>query len=211
MAVNHQKSSKFGGGLLVANLEIPEGIHSFGVAQQLLPIWTDWGTADVSCSIHSLGISFFTLLGQTLGYVSVSEFPVPRRGQYAGTGDDVRCDSIWFDRQTRSPFLIVEFERYTSTADQRKLEGKVANLLLAHHRMHDLPRWLILAYWTEGLASLPNHSQFYQIIRQGFETSGSLRIPGTQQGQLLCLQFINKPDPQRLLKLIQIVQRGSHE
>ncbi|UBF28805.1 hypothetical protein K9N68_13745 [Kovacikia minuta CCNUW1] len=191
--------------------DISEAIQNFEIAQQLLPIWTDWGVPDVSCSIHSLGVSFFTLLGQTLGYISVSEFPVPRQGQYATTGDDVRCDSIWFDQQTRTPILIAEFERYTGAADQKKLEGKVTNLLLAHHRTQDLPRWLILAYWTEGLVSLPSHARLHQIIKQGFETSERLKVVGTHQGRLLCLQFINELDTQRSLKLSKILQRGSYE
>lgn len=195
----------------MVSLELPEEVYSIDSAQELLPLWTDWGTADVSCSIHSLGISFFTLLGQKLGYVSVSEFPVPREGEYSITGDDVRCDSVWFDRHTRCPSVIVEFERYTSTSDQKKLEGKVANLLLAHHRMQDVPRWLILAYWTEGLASLPKHSRFHQIIRQGFDTPERRRVAGTQEGRLLCLQFINEADSQKSLRLTKILHRGSYE
>jgi hypothetical protein len=191
--------------------EIPDAIQNIDQVQQMLPIWTDWGIADVSCSIHSLGISFLTHLGQTLGFVSVSEFPVPRQGQYTTTGDDIRCDSIWFDRQTQSPVLIAEFERYTGITDQRKLEGKIENLLLAHHRMQAFPRWLVLAYWTEGLASLPNHSRFHQIIRQGFETNERLRVDGSQKGRLLCFQFINETTPHQSLRLTKIVQRGTHE
>ena len=195
----------------MVSLELPKEIYSLEVAQELLPIWTDWGTADTGCSIHSLGTSFFTLLGRKLGYVSVSEFPVPREGEYSTTGDDVRCDSVWFDLHSRSPSVIVEFERYTSIADENKLEGKVRNLLLAHHRMRDVPRWLILAYWTEGLASLPNHARFDQIIRQGFDTPERRRIAGTHEGHLLCLQFINEADKQKSLRLTKILQRGSYE
>ncbi len=188
-----------------------EAVRDLATVRRLLPMWTDWGITDASCSIHSLGISFLTLLGQELGYVSISEFPIPRQGEYAEIGDDVRCDSIWFDRQTRTPVAIAEFERYSGLEDRKKLAGKVKNLLLAHHRMADRPRWLILAYWTEGLVSLPNHSQFHQIVKQGFETSDRLRINGTQQGHLLCLQFVHETNPHQLLQLTQIFPRGVDE
>ena len=190
---------------------LSEAVSDLTTVRRLLPIWTDWGIADAGCSIHSLGISFFTLLGQELGYVSISEFPIPRQGKYAAIADDVRCDSIWFDRQTRTPVAIVEFERYSRLEDRKKLARKVKNLLLAHHRMVDRPRWLILAYWTEGLVSLGDRSQFHQIVKQGFETRDRLRIHGTQHAHLLCLQFLHETNSQQLLQLAKIFPRGVDE
>ena len=195
----------------MSRTELFPAVFNVDVAQQLLPIWTDWGIADVSCSIHSLGTSFITLLGNKLGYVSVSEFPVPRLGQYANTGDEIRCDSVWFERKRQTPILIAEFERYNGISDQRKLEGKVKNLLLAHQRWGKEPQWLVLAYWTQGLASLPTHTRFENIIQHGFETPERLRVPGTNKGRLLCLQFINEEHSQKYFRLTKIIQRGSNE
>lgn len=190
---------------------IPAALQSFDLAEKLLPIWTNWGILDTSCSIHSLGVSFLTLLGKELDYVAVSEFPVPRQGQYAHAGNDVRCDSVWFHRQTRSPVLLSEFERYTGNSDRGKLKEKVKNLLLAHHRWSDTPRWLVLAYWTEGLVSPPDHSQLHHIVKQGFETPERFRVEGARHAQLLCFQFILEKDSSQALRLHKIIQRGSHE
>jgi hypothetical protein len=188
--------------------KIEDVIQDLEIARQLLPIWTDWGILDESVSIHSLGVSYLTHLGQYLGYVSISEFPVSRQGQYSNVGDDVRPDAIWFDRKTQNPFLIAEFERYSGVDDQQKLESKVANLLLAHHRLGETAKFLVLAYWTQGLASLPDHARFYQILQQGFETSNRQRVKGAQETNLLCLQFLHQKQSNQAYRLAKILQRG---
>lgn len=176
--------------------------------QQLLPIWTDWGIADQGVAIHSLGISFLTLLGQQLGYMAISEFPAPREGIYAQIGDDIRSDTLWFDRQTRQPVLIAEFERYSGVLDQIKLESKVSNLLLAHHRCTETAQWLVLAYWTKGLVSLPDFKRFEQIVRRGFTTDLKQLVCGTQQGSLICLQFLHQVKSPQSLYLDRILITG---
>jgi hypothetical protein len=188
--------------------KIEDVIQDLEIARQLLPIWTDWGILDEGVSIHSLGVSYLTHLGQYLGYTSISEFPVSRQGDYANIGDDVRPDSIWFDRQTQQPFLIAEFERYGGIDDRAKLESKVANLLLAHHRLGETAQFLVLAYWTQGLASLPNRDRFYQILQHGFETSTRQRVKGTQGANLLCIQFLHQQQSNQMYRLAKIIQRG---
>jgi hypothetical protein len=188
--------------------KIEDVIQDLEIARQLLPIWTDWGILDEGVSIHSLGVSYLTHLGQYLGYTSISEFPVSRQGDYANIGDDVRPDSIWFDRQTQQPFLIAEFERYGGIDDRAKLESKVANLLLAHHRLGETAQFLVLAYWTPGLASLPNRDRFYQILQHGFETSSRQRVKGSQSANLLCIQFLHQKQSDQMYRLAKIIQRG---
>jgi hypothetical protein len=188
--------------------KIEDAIQDLEIARQLLPIWTDWGILDEGVSIHSLGVSYLTHLGQYLGYVSIAEFPVSRQGDYANIGDDIRPDSIWFDRQTQTPFLIAEFERYGGIDDRAKLESKVANLLLAHHRLGETAQFLVLAYWTPGLASLPNRDRFYQILQHGFETSSRQRVKGSQSANLLCIQFLHQKQSDQMYRLAKIIQRG---
>jgi hypothetical protein len=192
-------------------IDIPGSLKNIAMVDLLLPIWTQQRTSDFSCSIHSFGLSFLTLLGHQLDHIAVSELPVPRQGKYTDIGDDIRSDIIWFDRQHYNPVLIGEFERYSGVIDQKKLEAKVENLLLAYHRWGGSCRWLILAYWTKGMVPLPQHNELQNIIQYGFETTARLRVEGTQNSKLLCLQYVHEEDKQQLLKLTKIFQRGSHE
>jgi hypothetical protein len=96
-----------------------------------------------------LGISYLTLLGDRLGYVSVTEVPAPCTGKYAYVGNDIRSDAVWFNRLTKEPSAITEFERYSGKEDNLKLENKAKNLLLAYHRWSVKAELLILAYWTK--------------------------------------------------------------
>jgi hypothetical protein len=97
-----------------------------------LPMWTEWGIRDVSHLVHSLGCTFLTAIGRDLGVTVVSEVPAPRDGALAHVEEDVRSDSVWFDRQTRRVVLVAEFERYSGK--QKDLSPKVETLLLAQHR-----------------------------------------------------------------------------
>lgn len=196
MGGNHQKYYKFGEGLVVAQPDIPSALQSMEQAQLLLPIWTDWGIQDSGVSIHSLGVTFLTLLGQHLGFVPACEFPAPHQGEYAYVGDDVRSDVVWFDPASRTPILIGEFERYTGPDDQKKLQGKVANLLLAHHRWGIKASFLLLAYWTKSVVSPPDHNALKQEFQWGFQTLSRQRVAGTQQGQLLCVRFVLRENQQ---------------
>jgi hypothetical protein len=120
-------------------------------------MWTDvGGAATLGTLIHSLGCTFLTVGGHDLGFASVSEVPAPRKGDLARVEEDVRSDSVWFDRETRQVALVAEFERYSGK--HKDLSPKVETLLLAQQR------WgvsgyasLLLAYWSVGLVTLPDH------------------------------------------------------
>lgn len=135
--------------------------------------------------------------------------PAPKQGRYAHVGDDVRSDSVWFDSTTRYPLLIAEFERYNGFVDKTKLEGKVNNLLLAQHRWNETAELLMLAYWTKGLVSLPEHAKLEQIIKRGFETQAKERVRGCIKGKLVFFHFVMRAHRDGLLKLSQIIQRGT--
>lgn len=184
-------------------------LRSLDLAREMMPIWTDWGKEDSGVWIHSLGCAFWTALGQRLGYVALSEAPTPIEGPYAGIGAGVRSDSLWFDRDTRKPKLILEFERYVGMNDREKLMGKVENLLLAHQRWEEMAEILVLAYWTKGLASPPHHASLLKIIREGFETESKQRVRGSYKGQILFFQFVMHEDKDGVLRLHEIIQRGA--
>lgn len=175
-------------------------------AQQHLPMWAEWGIVDSGVLIHSLGVSWMTLVGDHLGLMSASELPAPTQGRYGRMGDDVRSDVMWFDRSTRTPLMIGEFERYSGL--EKDLSPKVQSLVLAHHRWGASDALLVLAYWTTGLASLPNHAALRALVTNGFLVTGRGQIEGIARPRLVFLQFIMAMGKDGCLRLDQIIQRG---
>ncbi len=175
-------------------------------ASSYLPIWTEWGVRDAGHLVHSLGCTFLTAAGRDLGFVAVSEVPAPREGPFAHVEEDVRSDSVWFERSTKRVALVAEFERY---AGKRKdLSPKVETLLLAQHRWgcEDAP--LLLAYWTVGLVTLPDHGGLRSIARGGFSAVGGVRVPGNPSARLIFYQFVVRAGQDGLLRLENIIRRG---
>lgn len=183
-------------------------LSGLGEVREIMPVLTDWGVQDSGVLVHSLGCSFWTLLGARMGFIATSEVPAPALGAYRFTGVDVRSDSVWFGRESREPRLLLEFERYGGLLDAGKLLGKVKNLLLAHHRWGETAELLVLAYWTNGLASLPRHAELARVLRQGFETPARERVYGSSKASLLFFQFVLREDQDGLLRLTEIIERG---
>jgi hypothetical protein len=178
-------------------------------ARRAFPLWTDRGLRDYGLTLHSAGVSYWAALGHHLGYSGMTELPAPPEGVYGQVAGDVRCDATWFDRQTGQPVLLAEFERYEGILDEAKLLAKVDNLLLAHHRWGQSGEALVLAYWTKGLADLPNHEQFRQRFREGFVTSAREPVLGSATGSLLFYQFILHEAPTGQWRLAQVQTRGT--
>lgn len=176
-------------------------------AQKRLPLWTTWGVHDVGICIHSLGVTYLTSLGARLGYVSVSEYPAPRGLSHDHVTEDVRSDSVWFDRATQEPVFIAEFERYAGK--NKDLSFKMESLLLAQHRWSHRGLTLVLAYWTIGLVSLPDHEQLKRIVHVGYETRQREQVAGHAGARVVFLQFVVSPDEQNVLRLTKIIQRGT--
>ncbi len=191
---------------MVDKSKIVAQIGNLETAQELVPIWTkDWGVKDRGVLIHSLGVTYLTLLGNRLNYVSVTEVPAPCEGKYACVSNEIRSDAVWFDRITQAPIAIAEFERFSGKEDNLKLENKVKNLLLAHHRWSVKAELLILAYWTKKLTSL--HSlKLQKIIHQGFVTAAGENVAGSRTGKLFLFQFVMREN-RDLLYLADILTR----
>jgi hypothetical protein len=171
-----------------------------------LPMWTTWGVQDAGHLIHSLGCTFLTVLGHDLGFASVSEVPAPRKGELARVKEDVRSDSVWFDRETRQVALVAEFERYSGK--QKDLSPKVETLLLAQQRWGYPDTVLLLAYWSVGLVTLPDHDSLRSIACGGFQALGGVRVPGNLRARVLFFQFVVQQGQDGLLRLENIIQRG---
>lgn len=171
-----------------------------------LPMWTTWGVQDAGHLIHSLGCTFLTAIGRDLGLASVSEVPAPRQGELARVEEDVRSDSVWFDREMRRVALVAEFERYAGK--QKDLSPKVETLLLAQQRWGCPDAVLLLAYWSVGLVTLPDHDSLRSIARGGFQALGGVRVPGNPRARVVFFQFVVRPGQDGLLRLESIIQRG---
>ena len=171
-----------------------------------LPMWTDWGVRDAGHLVHSLGCTFLTAIGSSLGFASVSEAPAPRDGPLVHVEENVRSDSVWFDRNTRRVVLVAEFERYAGKL--KDLSPKVETLLLAQHRWGCPDATLLLAYWSVGLVSLPDHNSLRGIALSGFSATGGVRVPGNPGAKLVFYQFVIQPGQDGLLRLQSILRRG---
>ena len=178
------------------------------IAKRHLSLWTDRGIADTSCALHSIGMTYWNLMGTMFGFDAITEMPAPAVGAYGFVGDDVRNDSAWFASGEHLPSVLVEFERYSGQSDEVKLAGKINSLLLAHHRWQNAPKTLILAYWTKGLAALPNHSSLRRRSKQGFETSAKERVSGCTDVTILFFQFVLQSVDDTQWRLTQVIERG---
>lgn len=187
---------------------IRDELRTLAVARRYFPTWFTAGWPDESCNLHSVGVSFWTTLGQHCGFEAISEIPAPPLGAFAFAGSDVRSDSAWSPSGTWKPRLLVEFERYAGEADALKLRGKMQNLILAQHRWGSTAELLILAYWTRGLASLPEHDDLRRIARHGFETRERHRVDGITSGDVLFIQFVHEPLASGRWRLQQAIERG---
>jgi hypothetical protein len=201
---------EFGGDQMAQSVveAIRQETNELSLAKQHLGIWTDRGIADTSCALHSIGNSYWNLMGTMCGFDAITEMPAPVDGVYGVVGDEVRNDSAWFSRGSNYPSVIVEFERYSGQLDEGKLTGKVNSLLLAHHRWRTVPKTLILAYWTKGLAALPDHDAMRQRAKQGFVTSAKERVTGAADAAVLFFQFVLQSADETRWRLAQVIERG---
>jgi hypothetical protein len=152
-------------------------LDSRAIAASDFPIWTEWGVEDESFAIHSLGMSYLVRIGQVLGYVASCEFPV--------AGNDVRADAIWWDRITRDPVALFEFERHK---DGSELVEKVRNLMRGWHASRQKPTLLGLVFWQKTFfAGSPDRvAGLWRELERGFvDEAGAVVSPVPPR--LLCV------------------------
>lgn len=211
MAVSRPTCSKSGDALVIDQIRarLADECASLAIAREALPLWTSHGIADYSCTLHSAGVTYWTCLGQRLGFQALAEMPPPLSGLYAHVGVDVRSDSAWYERTATRPSVLVEFERYAGAVDEGKLMAKVSNLLLAHHRWQESASMLVLSYWTKSVATLPDHRALKDRVRNGFETAAKERVSGSSRSQLLIFQTVLRETAAGTWRLWQMIERGT--
>lgn len=204
MVANHQKY--YGFGIVLMNKliqKIKQEMTMDGFLKTDYPAFVEWGVEDQDVMVHSLGVSCWNTLGYKLGYMPVAECPAPLSGV---PGDDIRSDSVWFDKKTKSPLVIIEFERYGGkTKGKQKLYEKTENLFEASERWGGMPYLLILASWSSGMVSAPDHKTMVQKIRQGFKNRKGAFIPGNTDARFLFSRFCFQPSQYNKLKLDRII------
>jgi len=183
-------------------------VTSHDYVDKAFPMLSQWGVKDEDTLIHSLGCSYWMQLGHHLGYSGVVEVPAPLT--YAlRVNHDVRSDAVWFSYQDKQPKLVVEFERYGGTSsDRNKLEGKVKNLLLAYLRWSCAPEIIVLAYWTIGLKTLPNHQKLKKLYADGFSFGSGEYIKGANPSRLMFMNFVFEMGSDNLYRLVSVIPRG---
>lgn len=168
MVVNRRGFLIYGEGSMDDFASLWKEFQQLRLAREHFPMWTEWGIEDVSTTVHSLGLSYLVTAGQALGLAACAEFPVD---------PTVRSDGIWWDKETRNPVAVFEFERYK---DGSELRDKVQNLLFAYHRLNRQPQLLALIYWTKNFYPLADEvtQELWNIVMQGFRTAYGQAIPG---------------------------------
>lgn len=199
--MNHLRFCEFGE-VLVTDLpsRICAEMSSLDFVDRSYPMLSNWGVRDQDVLVHSLGCSVWNELGSNLGFMAVTECPVP-----ITHGADIRSDSTWFNRSQRTPEVLIEFERFDGTdRGQKKLDEKLCNLLEASMRWGDLPSVLILSAWSKGVVSAPNKELFLQRCRQGFKSSVGAQVPAIRDTAVLFSRFIFEIERSGVLLLKQI-------
>jgi len=158
------------------------------------------GVMDEDVLLHSIGCSIWNTLGHELGYSAIVECPAP-----PSAGNDIRSDSVWFERDTNEPRVLIEFERYDgSDYGKKKLDEKLSNLMEAACRWDKKPELLILSAWSQGIVSAPDTGGFKQKVMGGIKTKRGLQIPGLSQSQFLFNRFFFEIGNDQRLRLQQV-------
>lgn len=122
--------------------------------------------------IHSIGLSYYTLLGSTLGYTAFVDGKIFDRELRRLNDQDTRkstapiADSVWIDEEEYATVCAVEFQKVESTS---KIREKVENLVRYDEICRTIDT-LVLHYWDEDQHELPDTT--FSPFGNGFTTSG---------------------------------------
>lgn len=173
--------------------------------EDAFPVLVRQGVKDADVFMHSLGCSVWNTLGHELGYMAVAEGPAP-----VASGDNIRSDSVWFDKGSITPSVLIEFERYDgSERGKAKLITKLTNLMEASQRWDHQPVLLVLSTWSSGLVSAPDFAALEEMFRRGVSNSKGSRIPKPTGCSLLLHRMVFGPDFDGILRLKHMKFRWS--
>jgi hypothetical protein len=186
-------------GISLAQLEarIRTEFRAMAYLRREFPMLTEGRVSDVGLAIHSLGLNYLAAFGRELGCPAVTEFPLvsedssPLGRKIDFTGFKVRPDVVWFNRQSRAPILLAEFERYDEVSAKRRLIEKAENLVLAHHLSPGQERILLLALWTFTGVTVSGLAEICTRVRSGFRRGGSTPVNGlSRNARFLVATFL---------------------
>ena len=175
---------------------------SLDLAREAFPMLTDWGVADFSHTIHSLGCNYLTAIGREAGFWAVSEYPV--RVPSAGAQHSVRPDVAWWERPSGDAVVLGEFER----AEPRrpgKLVEKAENLLRAHNALGERSRLLLLVGWALAGTNLGDLGAVRAVMTSGFRASDGTPVRGIGRGSVFLLATAVFGDVGGDRKLLQVL------
>jgi len=135
---------------------------------------TDWGVADESVAIHSLGYNYLAALGRHLGYWAATEYPIRVGNSF------VRPDVVWWCKSDNRLVLLGEFERFDA-GQNGKLSDKSKNLLLSYESLARTAETLLLMPWTIAGTSLTGNHTASSVAYEGFKTDGGELVRGIGQ------------------------------
>lgn len=164
---------------------------------EAFPVLNKHGLRDEDVFVHSIGCSIWNTLGHELGYTAIVEGPAP-----VASGNDIRSDSVWFDKSSNTPIVLIEFERYDGTDRGRaKLVEKLTNLMEAAMRWGNQPKLLVLSAWSPGLVSAPDFTYLENLFVSGRRNSKGTYIPKPAGCNLLLHRMVFEQEVDRKLRI----------
>ncbi|MDD5367592.1 MAG: hypothetical protein PHQ40_00785 [Anaerolineaceae bacterium] len=147
------------------------------VMGEFFPMLTQHGLEDTDVAIHSHMLSYLACVGQQLGFSGIAECPLPSSNdlRLAALGE-VRADVLWVDRQTNSPVVAFEFERFQTKNDEVQLRRKIENLAITSLRSSGSLQHCFLIYWLRSGTSPQNLRDQRSTYQHGFVRNG-VQVP----------------------------------
>ncbi len=164
-------------------------ISQTSVLNEHFPMLIKGGIPDTGLNIHSHFLTFFTSIGQYLGFSAVTECPVLWPNGEAKFGD-IRADSIWFDPHSLNPKVVVEFERF-ERGDENKLRQKIENLALAT-QANPLTELALLVYWVRTGTAPRSMDKIVECYNSGFRRHGYKVRPSKKP--LMIVKCVMRPN-----------------
>lgn len=170
---------------------------------EAFPVMRKHGLRDEDVFVHSVGCSVWNTLGHELGYTAVVEGPAP-----VASGNDIRSDSVWFEKLSHIPLVLIEFERYDGTNSGRtKLVAKLTNLMEAAMRWGNQPKLLVLSAWSPGLVSAPDFTYLENLFISGVRNSKGTYIPKPVGCDLLLHRMVFEQEVDSKLRIKHMTYR----
>ncbi len=174
-------------------MELPkrilDALSQGSVMKENFPMLLHGGIPDTGLMVHSHFLTFFTTLGQSLGYAAITECPITWPSEYTKKVD-LRADSVWFDTDSLSPRIVIEFERFEH-GDETKLRQKVENLAIIALATPNLELCL-LVYWVMSGSTPKAMESVVSVYSDGFRRGG-YHLPSSAV-PLMIIKCVMRPE-----------------